>query len=171
MFRSTRNAKQPLTQPVPVTGIGGPVTSLQVAPDGVRVAMVLDNQLNFGAIAMPQSPSQSPKISLSLVQDNPPGQGQSASAAFTSLTWYGSDDVIALSEPGPAVTEYPVSGGPSPTSVQAVPGMQTIAASWGQPLIASLSSGQLTSNPSLTGSWMSLSNGDTPAKGNSPIYP
>jgi len=175
LFRSTQNPKQPLTQPVPVTGIGGPVTALQVAPDGVRVAMVIDNQLTFGAIAMPQpqSPSQSPKISLSLVQDNPPAQSQSgsANAAFTSLTWYGSDYVIALSGPAPAVTEYPVSGAPSPTSIQAEPGMQTIAASSGQPLVTSLPNGQLMSNASLTGSWMHISNGDTPAKGSSPIYP
>lgn len=173
MFRSTRNATQPLTQAVQVSDIGGPVTALAVAPDGVRVAMVIDGQVNFGAIAMPQSPSQGLTISLSQVQDSPPAQGQSASAnaAFTALTWYGSDYVIALSEPGPAVTEYPVSGAPTSTSVQAVPDMQTISASWGQPLVASLSNGQLMTNPSLSGSWMPISSGDTPAKDSSPIYP
>lgn len=174
MFRSTRNPQQPLTAGVAAqVALSAPVTALQVAPDGVRVAMVMGSELNFGAIAKSQSPSQSLSITLSLVQETPPTQGQSSSvaAAFKSLTWYGSDNVIALSEPGPALTEYPVSGAPSPTPIQAVPGMQTIAASWGQPLVTSLSNGQLMSNPSPTGSWMGVSDGDTPAKGSSPIYP
>ena len=50
---------------VPVTG---QFTALQVAPDGVRVAIVMGgNELTFGAISRQQA--QSPRISLSLVQE------------------------------------------------------------------------------------------------------
>ncbi len=56
MFRGTSNARQPLAQmvPVEVNSIfgSGPYTELRVAPDGVRVAIVIaGNELTFGAIS------------------------------------------------------------------------------------------------------------------------
>jgi hypothetical protein len=68
------------------------------------------------------------------------------------------------------VTEYPVSGA-TPTSLQAEPDMQTITASFHQPLIAGLPKGRMSSDPGLTGSWTTINNGDTPADGSSPTYP
>ncbi len=49
--------------------------------------------------------------------------------------------------------------------------MQTITASSGQPLIAGLSNGRMEADASLTGSWMPINDGDTPADGSSPTYP
>jgi hypothetical protein len=49
--------------------------------------------------------------------------------------------------------------------------MQTITASWGQPLIAGFPKGRMMSDAGLTGSWMPISDGDTPADGSSPTYP
>jgi hypothetical protein len=168
MFRGTQNVRQPLAQMVSVAvnppasaPVTGPFTALQVAPDGVRVAIVVDgDELTFGAISRQQT--QSPRISLSEVQEIVPVGN------FTALTWYGPDDVITLA--GSAVTDYPVSGGTS-TSIQGDPGMQTITASYQQPLIAGLSRGGMAADASLTGSWMPIKDGDTPANGTSPIYP
>ena len=169
MFRGTQNVRQPLGQMVSVVvnppasaPVTGPFTALQVAPDGVRVALVMDgNELIFGAISRQQT--QSPRITLSLVQQTVP-----VGTNFTALTWYGPDDVIALA--GDAVTDYPVSGGTA-TSIQADPGMQTITASYKQPLIAGLSRGTMATDASLTGSWMPIPGNATPATGISPVYP
>ena len=68
------------------------------------------------------------------------------------------------------MTDYPVSGG-TPTSIQADPGMQTITASYKQPLIAGLSRGTMATDASLTGSWMPIPGNATPATGISPVYP
>ncbi len=179
MFRSTQNPRQPLAPPVPVEvrtsalfTSSGPFTALQVAPDGVRVAIVIGgSELTFGAISRQQS--QNPQITLSLVQEDASTQAQTtaANAAFTALTWYGPDNVITLAEPGPSVTEYPVSGG-SPTSIQADPDMRTITASSpGQPLIAGFPKGRMKADASPTGSWMFVNDGDTPADGSFPAYP
>ena len=166
MFRGASSARprQPLAQVASVDVVNEllnePVTALQVAPDGVRVAIVVGgNELTFGAISQQQS--ENPRITFSPVQEN---------ANFTALTWYGPDNVIALAVPGPTVTEYPVSGA-TPTSIQAIDGMQTITASSGQPLIAGLSNGRMDADPGLIGSWTGIYDGDTLADGRSPTYP
>ena len=172
MFRGTSDAREPLAEMVPVSvQLSGPCTALQVAPDGVRVAIVSGgNELTFGAISGQQS--QDPRIMLSPVQQTPPTQVQTAPhpANFTSLTWYGPDNVITLAVPGPAVTEYPVSGA-TPTPLQAEPDMQTITASADRPLIAGLPNGRMSFDPGLLGSWTTINDGDTPADGSSPTYP
>jgi hypothetical protein len=110
----------------PVTGT---ITSLRVAPDGVRVAMIVRNgassQLMLGAIVQTAADSALP----SSVRGKPVG-GQQVSipgvvsigpsaANFTSLTWYNADNLMALNETsaGPVPTEVPVNGSavsPSP---------------------------------------------------------
>jgi Lipoprotein LpqB beta-propeller domain/Sporulation and spore germination len=149
----TASARQPLGQmvavSVPAATSDAQFTALQVAPDGVRVAIVIQGaELTFGAISGQNGPS--PQIALSLVQSSPV-----SASMFTGLTWYGPDNVITLAEPGPAVTEYPVSGG-APTSIPADQGMRTITASSGQSLIAGLSGGHMVADASLTGSWIPL---------------
>jgi hypothetical protein len=176
MFRGAPGTRQPLSQMVPVevnsVFVGGPYTALQVAPDGVRVAIVSGgSDLTFGAISRQQS--QNPLITFSPVQESPLTQVQTApqAANFIGLSWYGPDDVITLATPGPAVTDYPVSGA-TPQPIQAEDRMQTITASYKQPLIAGLSNGRMVSDASLTGSWMNINNADdTPASGSSPTYP
>jgi hypothetical protein len=164
-LRNEPNQHQPLGQTVVVnvlpTGLPsvGPYTALKVAPDGVRVAIVIGgNELTFGAISGQQGAS--PQITLSLVQQSPVN-----ATTFTGLTWYGPEDVIALATPGPSVTDYPVSGA-TPTSIPADPGIQAITASSKQPLIASLPDGRLVYDNSLIGSWLPLKSG-----GSSPAYP
>ena len=141
----------------------GPFTALRVAPDGVRVAIIVGgNDLDFGAfVPLPNArPGQAAvQIVLSQFYVSVP------SATFTSLTWYGPDNVIALRDPGPELTEYPVNGGSS-TSIPAQPHMSWITASLGNPLIASLPRGAMVADTSLSGSW-------TPVQGTgiSAVYP
>jgi hypothetical protein len=176
MFRASAGTQQPLGPMVPVTvntrsqnPVEPPFTSLKVAPDGVRVAIVEADgtSLTFGAISGQQGPN--PQIMLSTVLDTLPASAPD-NATFTGLSWYGSDNVITLATPDPVVTEYPVSGGGS-TSIPTDPDMQTITASAGQPLITSLPHGLMASDASLSGSWMSIGNNDVPISGSIPTYP
>jgi hypothetical protein len=141
----------------------GPFTGLRVAPDGVRVAIIVGgNDLDFGAFVQLDNARpghEAVQIVLSQFYVSVP------SATFTSLTWYGPDNVIALRDPGPELTEYPVNGGSS-TSIPAQPQMSWITASFGNPLIASLPRGVMVADTSLSGSW-------TPVQGTgiSAVYP
>ncbi len=100
------------------------------------------------------------QITLSQVQLKP----LNGATEFTGLAWYGPDDVITLATPGPALTEYPVSGGsPSPVSIPVDPGMKLIAASIGSPLVAGLPQGSMATDASLTRPWTALGRGSLPA--------
>jgi hypothetical protein len=164
MFRGAATSRRPLGQQVAVDVVSSdgirdesvPFTALRVAPDGVRVAIVTDgNTLTFGAISGVQGAN--PQIALSQVQLSP----QNATT-FTGVTWYGPDDVITLADPGPVATEYPVSGG-SATSIPVDPEQTSISASSGNLLIAGLTGGRMAADDSLTGSWMPLGSGSSPA--------
>jgi hypothetical protein len=165
MFRVTVTVRKPLGQLVPLTvtvnnpptkDVGIAFTALRVAPDGVRVALVIENgELTFGAISGEQGPN--PQITLSEVKLTPPN-----ATTFSGLTWYGPDNVITLALQGPAATEYPVSGGSS-TPIPVEPGMKTITASLGNLLIAGLTDGSIVADNSLFGAWMTLGNGVAPA--------
>lgn len=166
MFRGV-SIRQPLGQMVPVDVVSStgfknmsvPFTALRVAPDGVRVAIVIANdELTFGAIS--GQLGATPQITLSPVQLSPVN-----ATAFTGLTWYGPDNVITLAEPGPAVTEYPVSGG-TPTSIPVDSDLQTITASAGNLLVGDGGQGRIVSDASLTGSWTVV-----PVVGSAPSYP
>jgi Lipoprotein LpqB beta-propeller domain/Sporulation and spore germination len=168
MFRVTVTQRQPQGQLTAVTvdvnaegtkNLSYTFTALRVAPDGVRVALVIANDvLTFGAISGQQGPD--PQIMLSQVLLSPPN-----ATGFTALTWYGPDNVITLAQPGPAATEYPLSGG-TPTPIPVEPGMETITASSGNLLIAGLTDGSLVADASLTGAWM-----PPLGKGTAPAYP
>jgi Sporulation and spore germination len=164
MFRGAATSRRPLGQQVAVDVVSSdgirdesvPFTALRVAPDGVRVAIVTDgNTLTFGAISGIQGAN--PQIALSQVQLS----SQNATT-FTGVTWYGPDDVITLADPGPVATEYPVSGG-SATSIPVDPEQTSISASSGNLLIAGLTGGRMAADDSLTGSWMLLGSGSSPA--------
>jgi hypothetical protein len=170
MLRGGANPGQPYGQPVPVTvhdiyGLAtpAPYTSLRVAPDGVRVALVSgDAALRFGAIDVQQEGLRENQVSititLSQVVDYP------ASGLFTGLTWYGPDSVITLTDAGPVVTEYPVSGAPA-TPIPADTGLESITASYGHPLIAAQPHGQMVELAGLEGAWTGIDGGYAP------VYP
>jgi hypothetical protein len=136
---------------------GPPVTALRVAPDGVRVALVLGKaQLSFGAISM-----NAGSILISLSPFSVTG------ADITALTWYGANNLIALSGSGAGsvATEYPVNGGAS-TTIQSFAGMANITASWSYPLISNSASGDMSYNEGINGAWISLG-----VTGKSATYP
>jgi lipoprotein LpqB-like beta-propeller protein/sporulation and spore germination protein len=171
MVSGAASPSQPAGRPVAINVVNsdsttqnvGPFTALRVAPDGVRVAIIVGgNDLDFGAfVPLPNArPGQAAvEIVLSQFYVSVP------SATFTSVTWYGSDNVIALRDPGPELTEYPVDGGSS-TSIPAQPRMSWITASVGAPLIASLPRGAMVADSSLSGSWMPVT-----GTGISAVYP
>ena len=176
MFRASAGTRQPLGAVIPVTvnprpdyPLEPPFTNLKVAPDGVRVAIVEAEGIfvAFGAISGERG--SSPQIVLSTVQETPP-QSASANATFTGLSWYGPDSVITLATPGPALTEFPVSGGGS-TAIPANADMNTISASSGQPLITSLPKGLMASDGSLSGSWATITASNLPVDGRLATYP
>ncbi len=91
----------------------GDVTEVRVAPDGVRIALVFGGQqqaLAFGAIVIPGQNAAAQNRPLVGVQLSPFGVCGSLGDTFRALSWYGADDVIALSESGDTLTEYPVNG-------------------------------------------------------------
>lgn len=152
------------------TPTGQQYTALQIAPDGVRVAMITDNdELAFGAIDWEAEAGPalgSVKISLS------PFYVSNLTSGFNAVTWYGPDNVITLGGPGSTLTEYPVNGG-TPTSQMLDQSANSItAATPAEPLIAAIAKNGMIEAPTLTGAWTSiLTGGGAVVKGNSPTYP
>jgi hypothetical protein len=133
------------------------VTALRVAPDGVRVAMIVGgSELSFGAIVASQA-------GVTICESPFSVNGSD----LTGLTWYGAGDVIALSGTGgeSAAVEYPVNGG-TPTRIPSAANMVNITASAGNPLIGSFANGEISYNESVNGAWISLN-----GAGQSAVYP
>jgi hypothetical protein len=152
------------------TPAGQQYTALQIAPDGVRVAMITDaDELAFGAIDWEAGTGPalgSVKISLS------PFYVNNFTSGFAAVTWYGPDNVITLGGPGSTLTEYPVNGG-TPTSQMLDQMVNSIAAATSaEALIAGVDKDGMIEAPTLTGAWASIVSGSgAPVKGNSPTYP
>jgi hypothetical protein len=169
------NSRQARPIEATVTGGAGPgsgtgeFTGLQIAPDGVRVAMILNSdELTFGAIVW--GPGTGPglgsvRIQLSFFNVS------DLTSGFSGVTWYGADDVITLGAPASILTEYPVNGG-TPTSQMLNQTVESITASPGQALIAGVAKGQMIEASNLTGAWATITtSAGTPVKGISPTYP
>ena len=141
---------------------GQDVVALRVAPDGVRVAIVYggpQETLAFGAIARSGSGAQQ-AISINLS----PFFVCKAAGSFTSLSWYGADDVVALGEPGNTVTDYPVNGGTATTAPGPEGTSTSITASTAWGLVAA-GRGTVSSAVSLSSAW------NAPDPGLSPAFP
>lgn len=158
MLRGSAKPDQPQGRPAGVTVMdpngtsqnSGSFTALRVAPDGVRVAIIVGaTDLDFGAIVAQPGPRPG-QLSIDIVLS--PFSVSAPGSTFTSLTWYGPDNVITLRDPGPDLTEYPVDGGSS-RSITAQPDMTRITASLGFPLIAGLPGGGMMADAGLSGSW------------------
>jgi hypothetical protein len=144
----------------------GSITALRVAPDGVRVALIVDSaELTFGAIVWQQGagPRLATAVKIELLSSN---DSELAPDGFTGVTWYGPDNVITLGGAGSTtLTEYPVNGGTS-TSQMLDGSVNSIAASSGQALIAGAAKGNMIQALSLTGAWTPVA-----GKGIDPTYP
>jgi hypothetical protein len=152
---------KPITAEVPAPD-GGLLTAVRIAPDGVRVALIIDSdELAFGAVVWQQGgrPGFAGAVKVNL------SPFSVISTGFTAVTWYGTNNVITLGGPGSILTEYPVNGGTS-TSQPLDQTVNTITASSGQALIAGVAKGGMFEAPTLTGAWVPV-----PGKGISPTYP
>jgi lipoprotein LpqB-like beta-propeller protein/sporulation and spore germination protein len=127
----------------------GPVTGLRVAPDGVRIAMVVGRgataHLVLGAIIRSGG-------GVSIMHTVPLAPGLSGPSA---LTWYDEDHVLAItqSSPGTQLWEVPVNGD-GPTLKNEQPDMVSItAAGPGNPLYLGMSVGRLENAVGLGQPW------------------
>jgi Lipoprotein LpqB beta-propeller domain/Sporulation and spore germination len=134
-------------KPIPVSlPIGvGPVTGLRVAPDGVRIAMIVGT--GAGAHMMVGAITRSGGA-VFITQAAPLAPGLSGT---TALTWYDEDHLLAITQSanGTQLWEVPVNGDlPVRRSVQ--PGMASITAAGPQnALYTGVSGGRLDSSVTL----------------------
>ncbi|MGO9080493.1 MAG: LpqB family beta-propeller domain-containing protein [Streptosporangiaceae bacterium] len=151
--------------PVPVsTGLpaSDTVTGLRVAPDGVRVAMIIQApggtaQIAIGAVTGGGSsgpggqPSIGPRVTVGSNISDP-----------SQLAWYGSDDILVLARPGArsALYEAPVNGGQA-SQIIPVPDISSLSSD-GQELAVATADHILTSSgPNAT--WKQVASGSQPA--------
>jgi hypothetical protein len=141
---------------------GEKVTALKVAPDGVRCAMLASGptgtQLLLAAIV--QSGQQA------FIGEAVPVSADNLN--FTSLTWYDADHLIALRDSSghPVLDEIAING-ENTTAFPATAGITSITADGSSnPLVAGLSSGQLTTLATPGGLWSGVV-----GAGRAPAYP
>jgi hypothetical protein len=153
-------------QPFAMGGMpAGHIVGFQVAPDGVRAAMIVNSSgtnellmvaISYFGLGQTLSPA-SLGATLTLGTDviNP-----------SQLAWYNSDNLIVLSgsSSGPVLQEVPVNGGSS-TQILPVSGIQSISSAGpANPLVASLADGRLALANPLNTSWYIRQNaGEYPA--------
>ena len=149
--------KPPIAVDVGLHG-GERVTALRVAPDGVRVAMVVrargSAQVQIGAVARGSSTA-------SIGQLVPIGPGIADPAA---LSWYDADDLIVLANPGTGgarLDRVPVNGG-QPTAITPEQRMVSLATA-GTQIVAGLRSGRMVTFTGSAGVWGPLVPGKDPA--------
>jgi Lipoprotein LpqB beta-propeller domain/Sporulation and spore germination len=155
-------------------GGGGEVIGLSVAPDSVRIAVIVTgngpgrelqvaaiNQSGSEALGRPGASSVHPVIT-----GNPLGASLTDPVA---LTWYGADDLIVLNHAssGNALWEVPVDGQKATELQITPPGTISITADGpANVLVAGLSGNQLAVSTGLEGPWQTLGE-----QGHDPAYP
>jgi hypothetical protein len=156
-----------------VTSAPPDVTALSVAPDGVRIALVVQDgsasEVELAAIIHGGQSSQvhlgSSAGAVSLGGPVPIGRNLVQPDA---LTWYDADNLIVLEgSTDKTLAEVPVDGQDSSSPQLAPGGAISITADGGMnALVAGLSSGQLAVSTGLEGPWQSLA-----VQGQNPAYP
>ncbi len=133
----------------------GPVTALKVAPDGVRVAMIIGTgpgaQVLIAAVVRDDS----------AVMLSSAGQIAADLSDPSGLTWYDADHLLVVNQSasGPQLEEVPVNGDAS-TYEEIEPGMTTITAAGPHNLLfAGLQTGSLVKSLGLGELWSPLASG------------
>jgi len=162
-------------QAVPASSVPADVTDLSVAPDGVRIAFIVQDEstslVDIAAIirgnGTPQAQHGSPSEGLSIGQPVQVGPGL---VQARSLAWYDADDLIVLAgTSSPALWVVPVDGQASSISQPAPIGTDSItAAGDANALVAGISSGggTLAVSTGIEGPWQPLG-----VPGQNPAYP
>lgn len=175
---SPSSAQSPQAAPASVNVVrlngtleSGPVSAVRVAPDGVRVALIIGGEsqtLAFGAIATPSQEETRANRPPTVMQItlSPFSVASGPLSSFSSVAWYGPDNVITLGAtagmPGPVLTEQPVNGGSS-TTITSAAGIESIAVSADSELIAGAKGGVLLADASPSGAWARIGTGLAPA--------
>jgi hypothetical protein len=143
-------------QPVPVGGLPpGRILALRVAPDGVRVAMIVQGRGGVRRLLVAASSRSSAGISL-----GPPVVIGGNVTGATALNWYGPSDLLVLAHS--QLYQVPLNGAEA-TSVEAVePGVQTVTTD-GSALVAATRDGEILQSPGLNSSWRRATRGRAPA--------
>jgi hypothetical protein len=162
-------------QPSVENQFGGDVTGLSVAPDGVRVAAIVQTDtgstLDVAAIDRAGPPTPPVKPGPASAQ-YPIGQSVQLGPNIknpVALTWYDADDLIVLNgaPTGNTLWEVPVDGQSATELPVTPPGTVAITADGAaNVLVAGLSGHKLAVSTSLEGPWLNLSD-----KGQNPAYP
>jgi len=150
---------------------GGPVSALSIAPDGVRVAAIVNGELELAAIARNTAVGTGGReISEQFDIGTPVPLGPSVTDA-AAVAWYDKDNLMVIAGPvsGRVVEEVPVNGQAAnqvTTFPVPPPGVyaQSIAAdSTANVLVVGLSNGQLEYSAGFNGTWRPLAAGGEPA--------
>jgi hypothetical protein len=154
------------------------VIDLSVAPDGVRVAFVVQGavptqtQVQLAAIITASTQAQSSPGHISPAESptlGAPVQVAPELAHPDTLTWYDADNLIVLAGVGSSKTlaEVPVDGQDSSNEQQAPPGAISVTADGDQnALVVGLENNHLAISTGLEGPWQTLS-----VQGENPAYP
>jgi Lipoprotein LpqB beta-propeller domain/Sporulation and spore germination len=156
----------------------GKVLGLSIAPDGVRVAAIVQT-------------ATGPQVQLAAIDSRPPHAGE-PSSPFSStsigpavqlgpnianpiaLTWYDADDLLVLdgTGSGTALWEVPVDGQPATKSPSVLPSAVSITANSAQnALVVGLSNDQMEVSASLEGPWQMLGSGGQNPAFQTPAFP
>jgi hypothetical protein len=150
---------------VQVAGLlpGYGVSQLRVAPDGVRVAMIVHIPRENGTHLLLAALGHGATGAVTLGPTVAAGDDVSHPV---QLTWYDADNLIVLAQSPTGLQLYKVpANGSSSTTLNTIPGTQSISAAGpANPLAAGLA-GQLALTPSLNGTWITQ-----PGPGLSPTY-
>jgi len=149
----------------------GTVNDLSVAPDGIRIALIVADgprrELEVASILQPQGPQTG--LEATAAPRVGPGTPLAPDLAHPiSLDWYNTDDLIVLNSApsGNALSEVPVDGQEA-IAVVTPPGAASITADGpANVLVAGLAGGYLAVSPGPEGPWQQLAN-----RGQDPAYP
>ncbi len=152
---------------------GGKITGLSIAPDGVRVAAIVQTgdgpQLQLAAIdsgAPASGQLTSPFVRTSIGPTVPLGPNVPNPIA---LTWYDADSLLVLGGTGSDTTlwDVPVDGQPATKLPGVPPGAVSITANSAQnALVVGLTDNRMEVSASLVGPWQQLGSG-----GQNPAFP
>jgi len=134
------------------------ITDLRVAPDGVRVAMIIRNQNGASQVAIGAVTRNGAQLSI--------GPTVAVGAGIpdpAELAWYNAYNILVLAQPGPGARLYevPVNGG-APGRIQAVPGTISITTN-GAEITAATDLGRLVTSSGPDEPWQPVTDGRAPA--------
>jgi hypothetical protein len=152
--------KAPVAVDVGQLRAGDRVTALRIAPDGVRIAVIVrgksGSQVKIGAVVRGAATA-------SIVQLVPIGAGISDPVA---LSWYDADDLMVLATTGSAggqqLERVPVNGGQPVTFGRAEPHTISLTTA-GSQIVAGLRGGQMATLSGAAGGWGPRVPGEDPA--------